>query len=92
MACHGPSGAGNPGPAYPHLGGQHASYVARRLQEYQAGQTNETDKAHFQIMATVAQKLSEQEVQALSSYLQGLHNKADDVAAAATPTQPAAAP
>ena len=70
MACHGPSGAGNPGPAYPHLGGQHASYVARRLQEYQAGQTNETDKAHFQIMATVAQKLSEQEVQALSSYLQ----------------------
>ncbi len=92
MACHGPSGAGNPGPAYPHLGGQHASYVARRLQEYQAGQTNATDKAHFQIMATVAQKLSEQEVQALSSYLQGLHNKADDVAAAATPTQPAAAP
>lgn len=92
MACHGPSGAGNPGPAYPHLGGQHASYVARRLQEYQAGQTNETDKAHFQIMATVAQKLSEQEVQALSSYLQGLHNKADDVADVATPTQPAAAP
>ena len=22
MACHGPSGAGNPGPAYPHVGGQ----------------------------------------------------------------------
>jgi len=92
MACHGPSGAGNPGPAYPHIGGQHASYVARRLQEYQAGQTNETDKAHFQIMAAVAQKLSEQEVQALSSYLQGLHNKADDIAAEAVATQPAAAP
>ncbi|PZP74551.1 MAG: cytochrome C, partial [Stenotrophomonas maltophilia] len=92
MACHGPSGAGNPGPAYPHIGGQHASYVARRLQEYQAGQTHETDKAHFQIMATVAQKLSEQEVQALSSYLQGLHNKADDVAVTTTPAQPAAAP
>ena len=88
----GPSGAGNPGPAYPHLGGQHASYVARRLQEYQAGQTNETDKAHFQFMATVSQKLSEQEVQALSSYLQGLHNKADDVAVATAPAQPAAAP
>ena len=92
MACHGPTGAGNPGPAYPHIGGQHASYVARRLQEYQAGQTNETDKAHFQIMATVAQKLTEQEVQALSSYLQGLHNKADDLAAAGASTRPAAAP
>ena len=43
-------------------------------------------------MAAVAQKLSEQEVQALSSYLQGLHNKADDVAAAPVPAQPAAAP
>ena len=42
--------------------------------------------------ATVAQKLSEQEVQALSSYLQGLHNKADDVATATPSAQPAAAP
>src|SRR3546814_5347181 len=24
MACHGPSGAGNPGPPYPHVGGQQA--------------------------------------------------------------------
>ncbi|HAI48136.1 MAG TPA: cytochrome C, partial [Stenotrophomonas sp.] len=51
-----------------------------------------TDKAHFQIMAAVAQKLSEQEVKALSSYLQGLHNKADDIAAEAAAAQPAAAP
>lgn len=43
-------------------------------------------------MATVAQKLTEQEVQALSSYLQGLHNKADDLAAESASTRPAAAP
>ena len=85
MACHGPTGAGNPGPAYPHISGQHAAYVARRLQEYQAGTTQETDKAHFQIMASIAKSLTEQEIQALASYLQGLHNRADDVAAAATP-------
>lgn len=91
MACHGPTGAGNPGPAYPHIGGQHAAYVARRLQEYQAGTTQETDKAHFQIMATIAKQLTEQEIQALGSYLQGLHNRADDVASA-TPAQPAKAP
>lgn len=89
MACHGPTGAGNPGPAYPHIGGQHAAYVARRLQEYQSGQTVETDRHLFDIMAQVTHALTEQEIQALSSYLQGLHDRADDVAAAG---QPAAAP
>lgn len=90
MACHGPTGAGNPGPAYPHIGGQHAAYVARRLQEYQSGQTTETDRHLFDIMAQVTHSLTEQEIQALSSYLQGLHDRADDEAAAAT--LPAAPP
>src|SRR5688500_7882829 len=57
MACHGPSGAGNPGPAYPHLGGQRQDYAARRLQEYRAGTTTEKDPALFNIMAQVANKL-----------------------------------
>ncbi len=82
MACHGPTGAGNPGPAYPHIGGQHADYVARRLQEYQAGKTQQTDPALFNIMAQVTHALTEQEIQALASYLQGLHDRADDEAAA----------
>jgi cytochrome c553 len=86
LACHGPTGAGNPGPAYPHIGGQHAAYVARRLQEYQAGQTTETDRHLFDIMALVTHSLTEQEIQALSSYLQGLHDRADDAAAASLPT------
>ncbi|MCG8275749.1 c-type cytochrome [Stenotrophomonas sp. NLF4-10] len=86
MACHGPNGAGNPGPAYPHIGGQHAAYTAQRLQYYQAGQTQETDPAHFRIMEQVTHSLTEQEIQALSSYVQGLHARADDVDAA--PAQP----
>ncbi|KRG87843.1 cytochrome C [Stenotrophomonas daejeonensis] len=86
MACHGPNGAGNPGPAYPHIGGQHAAYTAQRLQHYQAGQTQETDPAHFRIMEQVTHSLTEQEIQALSSYVQGLHARADDVDAA--PAQP----
>src|SRR5690606_2352116 len=28
MACHGPSGSGNPGPAYPHVGGQQSWYTS----------------------------------------------------------------
>ena len=86
MACHGPNGAGNPGPAYPHIGGQHAAYTAQRLQHYQAGQTQETDPTHFRIMEQVTHSLTEQEIQALSSYVQGLHARADDVDAA--PAQP----
>jgi hypothetical protein len=37
MACHGPAGAGMPGPTYPALGGQHADYTSLRLNEFRAG-------------------------------------------------------
>lgn len=86
MACHGPSGAGNPGPAYPHVGGQQAWYVARRLQEYRAGTTTERAPALFNVMAQVAQPLSDEEIQSLASYLQGLHNRSEE----ASPEQVAA--
>ncbi|TXI45894.1 MAG: c-type cytochrome [Lysobacter sp.] len=75
MACHGPSGAGNPGPAYPRVAGQQAWYTARRLQEYRAGTTNELDKALFETMSQVAKPLTDQEIQALASYMQGLHRR-----------------
>ncbi len=83
MACHGPSGAGNPGPGYPHIGGQYADYNVRRLEEYKAGVTSERNPAKFNIMAKVAHSLTDQEIGALASYLQGLHPHADDVSAAA---------
>jgi cytochrome c553 len=73
MACHGPSGAGNPGPAYPHVGGQQSWYSARRLQEYRAGTTNERDPTLFHVMSSVAKSLTDEEIQSLSSYMQGLH-------------------
>jgi cytochrome c553 len=88
MACHGPTGAGNPGPAYPHLAGQQSAYVVRRLQEYRAGTTTQSDPHLFQIMATVAKPLTDEEIQSLASYLQGLHPRADEAAAAGA-TRPA---
>jgi len=78
MACHGPAGAGNPGPAYPHVGGQQAWYVARRLEEYRAGTTNERDPALFNTMAAVAKSLTDEEIQSLGSFLQGLHARSDE--------------
>ncbi|NUO74819.1 MAG: cytochrome c4, partial [Lysobacter sp.] len=91
MACHGPGGAGNPGPAYPHIAGQQAAYSQRRLEEYRAGTTTQRDPHLFNVMAGVAKNLSDEEIGALSSYLQGLHDRADDFAAAAAPAAPAAA-
>lgn len=92
MACHGPSGAGNPGPPYPHIGGQPQEYVARRLQEYQAGTTTYKDPAHFQIMAQVTKPLTEQEIHSLASYIQGLHDSRADATAAKAGPAPAPAP
>jgi cytochrome c553 len=95
MACHGPAGAGNPGPAYPHVAGQQSAYAVRRLQEYRAGTTTEADPHSFDIMATVAKSLTDEEIQSLGSYLQGLHPRTDTAstpAAAAPAPAPAAAP
>ncbi len=84
MACHGPAGAGNPGPAYPAIAGQQATYVARRLEEYRAGTTGQRDRHLFDIMATVARPLADEEIQALASYVQGLHERTATDAAVAT--------
>lgn len=97
MACHGPDGAGNPGPAYPHIAGQQAAYTQRRLEEYRAGTTILRDPHLFNVMASIAKQLTDEEIGSVSSYLQGLHPTKDDVAAAnapapATAPAPAAAP
>lgn len=95
MACHGPDGAGNPGPAYPHVAGQNAAYSQRRLEEYRTGTGN--DSALFKIMATIAKDLSDEEIGSLASYLQGLHPRSLDAVASAPALSvvapaPAAAP
>ncbi|MFT3755548.1 MAG: c-type cytochrome [Pseudoxanthomonas sp.] len=88
MACHGPSGGGIPGLA-PHVGGQHQEYVASRLQFYQSVAPGTVVTPKPAMMVQVAKALTAEEITALSTYLQGLHNHADDVAAAST-AKPAA--
>ena len=91
MACHGPTGAGNPGPAYPHVAGQQSAYLVRRLQEFRTGTTTESDPHLFNMMVTVAKSLTDEEIQSLASYLQGLHPRADEASSAAVAAQPAVA-
>jgi len=70
MACHGPSGRGNPAADYPALQGQHAAYTAKQLDAYKDG-TRETD-GKVRIMRDIAARLSKEDIEALASYVQGL--------------------
>lgn len=82
-ACHGPAGAGNPGSAWPALGGQHAGYTATVLTAFRDGKVWGKDQNANAIMAGVAAGLSDDEIQALASYIEGLHNAADTPSAGA---------
>ena len=70
IACHGPTGAGNPAAMYPALKGQHAAYTAKTLRDYASGERTSDGKTR--IMRDIARKLSEEEIDALASYVQGL--------------------
>ena len=71
IACHGPTGKGNPLAAYPFIQGQHATYTVNTLRAYAAG-TRRSDTSVNQMMRTVAARLQEDELQAVASYVQGL--------------------
>jgi cytochrome c553 len=68
-ACHGPSGRGNPLAGYPSIQGQHAVYTAAQLRAYKSG-ARATDAN--QMMRAVAAGLSEEEIDAVASFMQGL--------------------
>lgn len=69
--CHSPNGAGIATAGFPHLGGQHATYVAKQLTDFREG--NRTNDGDAMIMRAIAAKLSNKDIAAISSYVQGLH-------------------
>ena len=84
-ACHGPDGRGNPGPAYPSLAGQHAGYTAAQLTAFRAGTVLGKGEQANAVMAGVAKALTDEEIQALATYAQGLHSAARAEVAASKP-------
>jgi len=71
MACHGPAGEGNPLAGYPALAGQHSVYIENALTRFRSGQTwGEDDNASL-VMAGVAAELSDAEIKAVASAIQG---------------------
>ncbi|OLU23985.1 cytochrome c [Pseudomonas sp. PA27(2017)] len=69
--CHSPDGAGIATAGYPHLGGQHAAYIAKQLTAFREGERSNDGDA--MIMRDIAAKLSNKDIEAVSSYVQGLH-------------------
>ena len=67
-SCHGPNGAGLPA-QFPRLGAQHAEYTAAQLKAFRAGERANDMNA---MMRTVAAKLSDREIAAVSEFIAGL--------------------
>ena len=70
MACHGPSGAGNPLAAFPALAGQHAKYTADSLTQFKNEKRANDPNG---MMRMTAVKMSAAEIKAVASYLAGLY-------------------
>lgn len=71
MACHGPNGAGNLAAGYPALSGQYSDYVAAQLKAYANGER--ASDGPTKMMRDIAVRLSDDDIAALASYVQGLH-------------------
>lgn len=64
--CHGPTGAGLPS-QYPRLHGQFADYTEAQLVAFRSG-----GRANNASMATIANRLSDNEIKAVADYIAGL--------------------
>tara|TARA_Y100001958_G_C21179795_1_gene509911 strand:+ start:685 stop:1281 length:597 start_codon:yes stop_codon:yes gene_type:complete len=70
-ACHSPKGLGNAPAAYPLLSGQQPEYVSKALKDYRSGERINEEPS--KIMAAIAYKLDDTEIDALSSFVHGLY-------------------
>lgn len=69
IACHGPTGKGNPGAGYPAIAGQHAEYTKLALIEYTNGNRQSVMN---DMMQTIAARLTQEEMEAVSEYIKAM--------------------
>jgi cytochrome c553 len=70
IACHGPQGMGMDQAKYPRISGQHAAYTEIQLKNFKAGKRSNDPGS---MMRDIAAKMSEADMKAVASYIQGLH-------------------
>ncbi|MGS2717925.1 c-type cytochrome [Eionea flava] len=71
MGCHSPRGLGNEPAGYPRLGGQYAEYIALQLRNFRGGER--TNDGESKIMRSVAEHMSDAEIDAVANYISGLN-------------------
>ncbi len=69
-ACHSPTGTGIALAGYPQIAGQKTDYTIKQLKDFREG--HRTNDGDTKIMRTIAEKLSNKEVEALANYINGL--------------------
>lgn len=70
-ACHSPDGSGVAQAGFPALGGQHAEYIATQMKAFRSrSRNNDGESAPMRI---VSERLTDTEIEALASYISGLH-------------------
>jgi len=82
IACHGPAGKGMSSAGFPALSGQHSQYTAAQLMAFRAEgrgdhgkvkrRSNDGAEGSAAMMQDVAAKMSDDEIEAVSSYISGL--------------------
>jgi len=78
IACHGPIGRGNLAAGYPALRAQHSVYTVKQLNSYADGTRypgvtpEKPVSPNAAIMATIAKRLTAEEIRDVSSYIQGM--------------------
>ena len=68
--CHGPAGAGNAPAGFPMIAGQHAEYIAIQLRHFSVG--SRANDGEGKVMRGIAERMNENEIQAVASYIAGL--------------------
>ena len=81
IACHGPAGKGMAAAGFPALSGQHMEYTQTQLKAFRSAgrgdhdgkkRSNDAPQGDAAMMQDIAAKMTDDEIQAVSSYLSGL--------------------
>jgi cytochrome c553 len=70
IACHGPKGNGTSLSGFPDISGQHSDYIATQLKSFRSGERANSLNG---MMADIAKRLTDEDIQVISSYVAGLH-------------------
>lgn len=70
IACHGPKGNGTSLSGFPDISGQHAQYIATQLKAFRSGERANSLNG---MMADIAKRMTDEDIEVISSYVAGLH-------------------